>query len=72
MPILKCTKHGEQEHEMRVCFAHYQSPYQSKNLTLCPVCFSEAMIKLGVCALFPVEQIETPDWIPEELGEKKA
>ena len=71
MPKLKCTKHGEHSNVLQLSVSIAPNEPLPTLPQLCFYCFCEAMIRLGVCAMFPTEEAKTEDWIPEELGEGK-
>ncbi len=70
--MLKCTKHPNQSYILNLTVSFQPGQEIPQVPAYCFICFSEAMIRLGVCALFPAEVIEKAEEWPTDLEEKKS
>lgn len=73
MPKLKCTKHGEQFFYLGLNVQADEVPPQMPTIPkLCYACFLDLMVRSGVCALFPAEEVEKAEEWPTDLEERKS
>jgi hypothetical protein len=72
MSRLRCAKHGEQAYVLNIVVTFMPDQPIPQVPALCYLCFLDAMVRLGVCAMYPAEVIEKVEEWPESLEEKKS